>query len=185
MKFSRLASFCSIALALVLMLGVGIGMSAQGKGRGNPPANPGRGGQPTTNPGTETRTTTTTNRTTTNGSDNSMGTTKSQMPSDTELKRYTGISKKLNTTPDALNTQFQTALAANPKLNFGQFVAANVVASNLSGRFPNVTTDAILSGLASGKSLGQTLQSLGVDSATSKTAEKDAKKQIKDSQKSP
>jgi hypothetical protein len=34
-------------------------------------------------------------------------------------------------------------------------------AKNLSGKYPNVTTQAILDGLKSGKSIGQTLQDLG------------------------
>jgi hypothetical protein len=49
----------------------------------------------------------------------------------------------------------------------------------LNGRFPNVTRDAILSGLASGRSLGQTLQDLGLNSDESKQARKQAEAEIK------
>ena len=98
---------------------------------------------------------------------------------DKDLNRFQGIANKLGTTPDALRTQYQAALAANPNLKFGQFVAANVVASNLNAAHPNITTDAILAGLQSGRSLGQTLQDLGLSSSDSKQAEKEAKRQIK------
>src|SRR5690242_17942062 len=41
---------------------------------------------------------------------------------DKDLNKFQGIAKKLDTTPDALRTQYQAALAANPNLKFGQFV---------------------------------------------------------------
>jgi hypothetical protein len=107
---------------------------------------------------------------------------RSNIPSDNELNRYRGISKKLGTTPETLRLSYEAALAANPGLKFGQFVSANVVASNLAGRFPNVTAEAILLGLQNDRSLGQTLRDLGVNSDAAKQAEKDAKRQIKESQ---
>lgn len=94
-------------------------------------------------------------------------------------RRFTGLARKLNTTPEALQSQYQAARATNPDLKFGQFVAANVVASNLSATNPNVTTSAILSGLQSGKSIGQTLQNLGVSKSEAKAAEKKAKHAVK------
>jgi len=51
-----------------------------------------------------------------------------------ELRRYTGITKKLGTTPEALRASYDAALAANPDLKWGQFVSANVVSDNLGGR---------------------------------------------------
>ena len=60
-------------------------------------------------------------------------------------------------------------LANNPDLKFGQFVAANRIAKNHGDRNPNITTGAILQGLADGKSIGQRLQELGLSSKKPKT----------------
>jgi hypothetical protein len=106
------------------------------------------------------------------------------------LKAFRGVATKLNTTPAALQNAFESARAANPKLSRGNFIAANVLADNLGARHPNITTHAILSGLQSGKSIGQTLQSLGLSGAEAKQARraaerdtKDADKQVKDADK--
>ena len=56
---------------------------------------------------------------------------------------------------------------------------AGLLSQNLGARFPNVTRDAILSGLASGRSLGQTLQDLGLNSDEAKEARKQADREIK------
>lgn len=90
------------------------------------------------------------------------------------LKAFRGIASKLNTTPAALQYAYETARAANPKLSRGNFIAANVLADNLGARHPNITTQAILSGLQSGKSVGQTLQSLGLSGAEAKQARRAA-----------
>lgn len=96
-----------------------------------------------------------------------------------ELGRYRGLSKKLGTTPEALRTSYESALAANPDLTWGQFVAANVVADNLGTRFPNITSAAILTGLQNGDSLGQTLKNLGLGEDQAEAAEKEAKRAVK------
>jgi len=98
-----------------------------------------------------------------------------------ELRQYTGISKKLGTTPEALRASYEAALAANPDLKWGHFVSANVVADNLGGRFPNITSAAILQGLADGDSLGRTLQNLGLGEEQADEVEKAAKREIKES----
>jgi hypothetical protein len=90
------------------------------------------------------------------------------------LKSFRGIAAKLNTTPAALQYAFETARAANPNLSRGNFVAANVLANNLGARHPNITTQAILSGLQSGKSVGRTLQSLGLSTSEAKQARRAA-----------
>ena len=92
---------------------------------------------------------------------------------------FKAIATKLNTTPQTLETQFEAAHAANPKLTHGQFVSANVVAQNLGTAHPNVTVQAILDGLKSGKSLGQTLQSLKLSPAEAKAAEEAAEREVK------
>ena len=98
--------------------------------------------------------------------------------SDNDLNRYRGLSKKLGTTPEEMRARYQAALMANPNLTYGQFVAANVIADNMSGRRPGITSGAILSGLANGDSIGQTLQNLGISKNDSKAAEKDAERRI-------
>jgi len=98
---------------------------------------------------------------------------------DTELNRYRGLSRKLGTTPEQMRAAYQAALMQNPDLKYGQFVAANVVADNLSGRFPAITSQAILSGLANGDSLGRTLQNLGLSKQQVKDAERSADDEIK------
>jgi len=106
------------------------------------------------------------------------------------LRSFRGIAAKLNTTPEALQDAFQTARVANPKLSRGNFIAANVLANNLGASHPNITTQAILSGLQSGKSVGQTLQSLGLSASEAKQAKraadhdtKEADKRVKDADK--
>ncbi len=96
-----------------------------------------------------------------------------------DLDRFRGVAKKLGTTPDALETEYLAARQTNPKLTHGQFVAANMVAHNLSAKNPNITTQAILDGLKSGKSIGQTLQSLGLSEKEAKEAEASAKREAK------
>ncbi len=100
-----------------------------------------------------------------------------------QTKSFTGISKKLpNMTPQALETAYQTALAANPKLTRGQFIAANVLGQNLSAK--GVTTQAILDGLAAKppKSIGQTLHSLGLSDKEADEAERAAAKEAKEAE---
>ena len=100
-----------------------------------------------------------------------------------ELRRYTGISRKLGTTPEALRASYEAAIAANPDLKWGQFVAANMIADNLGTRYPNITSAAILTGLQNGDSIGETLERLGLGEAQAELAEKEAKREIKASKK--
>ncbi len=101
--------------------------------------------------------------------------------SDSEINRFRGLSKRLGVTPDEVRAQYEAALLLNPDLTFGNFVAANVIADNLArqGRFPNVTSAAILAGLADGDSLGRTLRNLRVPDDEAKAAKKDAEERIK------
>jgi len=96
------------------------------------------------------------------------------------LKAFRGVATKLNTTPEALHTAYERARETNPKLSRGNFIAANVLASNLGARRPNVTTAAILAGLQNGNSIGQTLQSLGLSPLEAKQAKKAAERRVKD-----
>ena len=96
---------------------------------------------------------------------------------------FRGVAAKLNTTPEAMQSAYLAAKQANPKLTRGRFIAANMVAHNLSDKNPSITTDAILEGLKSGKSMGQTLQGLGLSAADAKAAERQADKDAKAAQK--
>jgi hypothetical protein len=98
-----------------------------------------------------------------------------------ELARNPGVASTLHTNANTLRAGYQAALLNNPELKFGQFVAATRLAQNLGGRHPNITRDAILAGLANGKSIGQTLQNLGLSSSEAKTAKKQAEKEIEQS----
>ncbi|HXI34170.1 MAG TPA: hypothetical protein VNH63_08825 [Gemmatimonadales bacterium] len=92
---------------------------------------------------------------------------------------FRGIAAKLGTTPDALETAYTAAKQANPKLTRGQFVAANVLAKNLGDKNSAITTQAILDGLQSGKSIGQTLQGLGMGAGDADKAQDAANKEIR------
>ena len=98
---------------------------------------------------------------------------------DDDLNDHPGLPRALHTNANDLRAGYQAALARNPDLTFGNYVAATRLGQNLNARFPNVTRDAILSGLASGRSLGQTLQDLGLNSDESKQARKQAEAEIK------
>ena len=86
----------------------------------------------------------------------------------------------LHTTANDLRDGYHAALAANPNLKFGQYVAATRLAANLGATHPNVTRAAILAGLAGGRSIGQTLQDLGLGSQEAKDAERRADREIKE-----
>jgi hypothetical protein len=100
---------------------------------------------------------------------------------DNDLRRHPGIPASLHVTANDLRRQYQAALAGNPNLEFGQFVAATRLANNLGRRNPAITRDAILSGLAAGHSIGQTLHRLGLGNAEAKQAIKVADRESKHS----
>lgn len=98
---------------------------------------------------------------------------------DDDLRDHPGLTRALHTNANDLRSGYEAALATNPDLKFGNYVAATRLSQNLNPRFPNVTRDAILSGLASGRSLGQTLQDLGLHEREAKEARKRADAEIK------
>ena len=102
---------------------------------------------------------------------------------DKDLREHPGITNTLHVNANDLRNGYQAALAVNPNLKFGQYVAATRLEQNLHSRFPNVTRDAILTGLASGDSLGRTLQNLGLSSHEASEARKRAEREIKDARK--
>jgi hypothetical protein len=102
---------------------------------------------------------------------------------DDDLRDHPNLPHALHTNANDLRSGFQAALKTNPDLTFGNFVAATRLGQNLHSRFPNITRDAILNGLASGRSLGQTLQDLGLSSDEAKAARKRAETEIKEARK--
>lgn len=100
---------------------------------------------------------------------------------DAELREHPGLTEGLHVNANDLRSRYQAALATNPNLKFGQFVAANRLAQNLGARYPNVTTASILDGLAAGHSIGRTLQDLGLSSREARDAERSVHRQIKES----
>src|ERR1041384_3980955 len=74
---------------------------------------------------------------------------------DDDLRDHPNLPNALHTNANDLRSGYQAALATNPNLTFGNYVAATRLGQNLNARFPNITRDAILNGLASGRSLGQ------------------------------
>lgn len=102
---------------------------------------------------------------------------------DDDLRDHPNLPRALHTNANDLRAGYQAALATNPDLTFGNYVAATRLGQNLNRKFPNVTRDAILNGLASGRSLGQTLQDLGLTNDESKDARKQAEREIKEARK--
>jgi hypothetical protein len=99
---------------------------------------------------------------------------------DDELRNNPHMPSRLHTTANDLRIGYQAALANNPGLTFGQYVAATRLADNLGRRHLGVTRSAILSGLANGDSIGQTLQNLGVGKRESTDAIKHVDREIKE-----
>jgi hypothetical protein len=95
------------------------------------------------------------------------------------LRDSPGLARTLRTNANDLRSDYQAALALNPDLKFGHFVSATRVAQNLGGRHPGITRSAILAGLASGRSLGQTLQDLGLSEHEANEARRQADREIK------
>ena len=102
---------------------------------------------------------------------------------DDDLRDHPGLPNALHTNVNDLRAGYQAALATNPDLTFGNYVAATRLSQNLGSRFPNITRDAILNGLASGRSMGQTLQDLGLSEREAKDARKQADRELKDARK--
>ncbi len=193
-------------LVCLLVLTLAVGAFAQGKGRGGGGGKPSgagggsnRGGGPPPGTGVD--------RGLGNASDRSGGrsdeglsnaSTKSKGRSaegierarsnnlrraDNDLNDHPGLPRALHTNANDLRSGYQAALAVNPDLTFGHYVSATRLGQNLNSRFPNVTRDSILNGLNSGRSLGQTLQDLGLNEREAKDARKRADDEIKQAKK--
>jgi hypothetical protein len=193
-------------LVCLLVLTLAVGAFAQGKGRGGGGGKPSgaggssnRGGGPPPGTGVD--------RGLGNASDRSGGrsdeglsnaSTKSKGRSaegierarsnnlrhaEDDLRDHPRLPRALHTNANDLRSGYQAALAVNPDLTFGNYVSATRLGQNLNPRFPNVTRDSILTGLNSGRSLGQTLQDLGLHEREAKDARKRAEEEIKQAKK--
>jgi hypothetical protein len=98
---------------------------------------------------------------------------------DNDLRDHPGLPRALHTNANDLRAGYQAALLSNPDLSFGNYVAATRLGQNLGSRHPGITRNAILSGLASGRSMGQTLQDLGLSERESKDARRLVDDEIK------
>ena len=198
-----LRSSAMFVLACTFLVGMQVILSAQGRGRGaGPPSgNPGMGGPP---PGVGVDRGIGTSSDRSNGradtgrataSDRSNGRSDAGIDrarlqrenserADQELSDHPGMAAALHITANDLRAGYQAALATNPSLKFGQYVAATRLAANLGAAHPNITLDAILAGLADGRSIGQTLQDLGLSDREAKEAKKRAEREIKDAKRS-
>jgi hypothetical protein len=197
-KFIQKGTYAAFLSLLVLVLATGA--FAQGKGKGGGGGS-GRGGGPPTGGGVD--------RGLGNASERSKGrsddglsnaSTKSKGRSDEGLERarrandnlrradddlrdHPGIPRTLKTNANDLRAGYQAALATNPDLKFGHYVSATRLSQNLGSRHPNITRTAILNGLASGRSLGQTLQDLGLNDRESNDARKQVERELKEARK--
>jgi hypothetical protein len=182
----------------VLVLGLATGVFAQGKGHGGGVGGGrGSGGGPPTGVGVDRglgnassrsggrsddglgNASTRSNGRSDDGLDRARRASSNMRKADDDLNDHPGVPGALHTNANDLRAGYQTALTTNPDLTFGNYVSATRLGQNLNRRFPNVTRDAILSGLASGRSLGQTLQDLGLSNDESKQARKQAEADIK------
>ena len=102
---------------------------------------------------------------------------------DDDLRDHPGLPRALHTNANDLRTGYQAALAQNPDLTFGNYVAATRLSQNLGSRHPNITRNAILSGLASGRSMGRTLQDLGLSERQAKDERRRVDDEIKKAKK--
>jgi hypothetical protein len=197
-KFIQKGTYSAFLSLLVLVLATGA--FAQGKGKGGGGGS-GRGGGPPTGAGVD--------RGLGNASERSKGrsddglsnaSTKSKGRSDEGLERarrandnlrradndlrdHPGIPRALKTNANDLRAGYQAALVTNPDLKFGNYVSATRLSQNLGSRHPNITRTAILNGLASGRSLGQTLQDLGLNDRESNDARKQVERELKEARK--
>ena len=100
---------------------------------------------------------------------------------DDDLRRHPHLASDMHVNANDLRADYRAALAVNPNLKFGQFVAATRLAHNLGRTNANITRAAILAGLANGDSIGKTLQNLGLSKDQAKAATKRVDEEMKQS----
>ncbi|HTH51900.1 MAG TPA: hypothetical protein VL501_08205, partial [Pyrinomonadaceae bacterium] len=142
MRFKNILRGGAVTVGLIVALAAGLSVSAQGRSGqhgGGPP--PGAGGPPSgtgvdrglgtastksmgrSNDGLGTASGHSNGRSMTGAERARLASQNANRVSDTDLNRYRGLSKRLDTTPEQLRSAYQAALIQNPDLTFGQFVA--------------------------------------------------------------
>ena len=193
---------CAISLCLVVLL-LATGVFAQGKGRGGGGGRgSGNAGGPPSGTGVERGMGNSSSRSggradegRANASEKSNGRSDAGLErarrassnlrrADDDLRDHPGLPKALKTNANDLRTGYQVALAQNPDLTFGNYVAATRLSQNLGSRHPGITRAAILNGLASGRSMGRTLQDLGLSERESRNERRRVDDEIKKAKKS-
>lgn len=195
---SKLRNSTIVVLACAALIGAQAIVSAQGRGHGAGPPSGSPGGGPPAGVGVDRGIGTSSARSDgradvgrSTASDRSNGRSdagldrarlqrENSQNANQELNDHPGLAPALHTTANDLRAGYQAALLANPSLKFGQYVAATRLAENLGGSNPNITQAAILAGLADGKSLGQTLQDLGLSKRQATDARSQADREIKE-----
>ena len=102
---------------------------------------------------------------------------------DDDLRDHPGLPRALHTNANDLRAGYQAALARDPDLTFGNYVAATRLSQNLGSGNPAITREAILNRLASGRSLGQSLRDLGLNEREEKQARRRVDDEIKKAKK--
>jgi hypothetical protein len=192
-------SICAVSVCLLVLL-LATGAFAQGKGRGGGGGRgSGNAGGPPAGRGADRGTDNASGRSggrsddgLNNASKKSNGRSAAGLQrareanlrrADDDLRDHPRVPRALHTNANDLRAGYEAALLRNPDLSFGNYVAATRLGQNLGSRHSNVTRDAILSGLESGRSIGQTLQDLGLSERESKDARRLADDEIKKAKK--
>ena len=189
MKTKSTQKGINTGLLCLLVLVLATSAFAQGKGRGGGGSRGGGSGSSTHGGGPPTGTgrsdhgrsnaSTKSNGRSDDGAERARRASANMRHADDDLRNHPGVPKALHTNANDLRSGYQAALVTNPDLTFGNYVSATRLGQNLNRRFPNVTRDSILVGLGSGRSLGQTLQDLGLNEREAKEARKRADAEIK------
>lgn len=165
----------SMICAGVLMLFLAADAFAQGKGKGN--FGGGNRGNSSANAGKkEDKSGLWDDQDKNKGKGDRPNTGKGRSSDDAGDNRYRGLSKKLDMPQDKVRSWYESERALNPDLNYGRFVAANMIARNRKG----ISADTILTGLRNGDSIGQTLHRSGWSDGRIKDERKRIKKMMKD-----
>ena len=157
MKKGFLIKLLGVCAALVLVLGLSGSVLAQGKGKGNGRGN-GNGKGNSSSRGNSDKSKKS-DDSLWNGFPDNKSKSNRNNPSLNNSQRFKGLSKKTGLSQDTLRDRFEYERQLNPRLTYGQFVAAHMISRN----HRNVSTDDILGGLRGGRSIGQVLNNKGWD----------------------
>lgn len=151
---SSVIRFLSVMIAAFVFLGLASEGFGQGKGKGNSGGNKGGSSSSQGKSGSSKS-----DGGLWDGGDDKGGKGKknASRSSGGSDNRYKGLSKKLGMSQDEVRDWYESERKRNPDLNYGRFVAANMIAKNRDG----ISANRILDGLRDGNSIGQTLQRAG------------------------